>query len=259
MRSQFPCLNCFAPAFSCHALSFQRTVPVSWSLRSKGPGLGEQSLNSGPKQRSACGGLIYLPKGAATTTKRRYRMAKREVKQADSLERPQHNSFVFQETYTCSFGPEDYRSRLPEGLTQKERAKDSRLGIRDKGTSRKRGCLSGFTATKLYLWPDVMQLSVKHPRHTDAAGNPVHGSHILAQDVQHHQGYHSAIKGNELARKSRLQGRMVDWLLWLLWNEAYKTAGFQTNGKAEGLVTSAVIAAQAIPDSFSRSWTAQLQ
>ena len=33
------------------------------------------------------------------------------------------------------------------------------------------------------------------------------------------EGYHSAIKGNELGRNSRLQGRRVDWLLWLLWNE----------------------------------------
>lgn len=34
------------------------------------------------------------------------------------------------------------------------------------------------------------------------------------------------------------------------YKQAYKAAGFQTNRKAEGLVTSAVIAAQAIPDSF---------
>ena len=33
------------------------------------------------------------------------------------------------------------------------------------------------------------------------------------------EGYHSAIKGNELAKKSRLQGRRVDWLLYLLWTE----------------------------------------
>lgn len=35
------------------------------------------------------------------------------------------------------------------------------------------------------------------------------------------EGYHSAIKGNELAGKSRLQGRRVDWLLHLLWHEVY--------------------------------------
>ena len=34
------------------------------------------------------------------------------------------------------------------------------------------------------------------------------------------------------------------------YKQAYKAAGFQTNRKAEALVTSAVIAAQAIPDSF---------
>ena len=32
---------------------------------------------------------------------------------------------------------------------------------------------------------------------------------------------HSAIKGNELGRKSRLQGRRVDWLLRLLWNKVW--------------------------------------
>ena len=106
-------------------------------------------------------------------------MAKKEVNQADSLKRPQNNCFLLKENYTCSCGPGDYRSRLPEGLTQSERPKDSRLGIRDKGTSLKRGCLSGFTATKLYLWPDVMLLSLRHPKHTDAAGNPVHAAASL--------------------------------------------------------------------------------
>ena len=34
------------------------------------------------------------------------------------------------------------------------------------------------------------------------------------------------------------------------YKQAYKKAGFMTNRKAEGVLTSAVIAAQAIPDSF---------
>ncbi|KAL0029191.1 hypothetical protein WJX79_001351 [Trebouxia sp. C0005] len=71
--------------------------------------------------------------------------------------------------------------------------------------------------------------------------------------------YHSAIKGNKLANTSRLQGRRVNWLLYLLWTEvdirirykqAYKTAGFETNRKAEGVSTDAMVAAQAIPNSF---------
>ena len=78
-------------------------------------------------------------------------MAKKEVNQPGSLSKPQNNSFLCKQTYTCSFGPEDYRDRLPEVLTQQQRPKGSRLGIRDKGTSRKRGCQSGFTVIKLYL------------------------------------------------------------------------------------------------------------
>ncbi len=34
------------------------------------------------------------------------------------------------------------------------------------------------------------------------------------------------------------------------YKQAYKTAGFKTNRKAEGVLTAAVIAAQAIPNSF---------
>ncbi len=34
------------------------------------------------------------------------------------------------------------------------------------------------------------------------------------------------------------------------YKQAYNTAGFKTNRKAEGVLTDAVIAAQAIPDSF---------
>ena len=33
------------------------------------------------------------------------------------------------------------------------------------------------------------------------------------------EGFHSALKGDELAMKTRLQGRRVDWLLHMLWNE----------------------------------------
>ncbi|DBA98273.1 TPA: hypothetical protein ACH3X1_001194 [Trebouxia sp. C0004] len=59
--------------------------------------------------------------------------------------------------------------------------------------------------------------------------------------------------------KTRLQGRRVDWLLWLLWNEvylrfqckqAYKAAGFVPNRRQEQAVASAVVAAQRIPDTF---------
>jgi len=112
-------------------------------------------------------------------------MAKKEPRQPDSIKRPQKNSFLCQQTYTCSFGPEDYRSRLPEELTQKERPKNSGVGSRDNGTSRKQGCWSSFMCTQLYLWPDVMRLIVRHSQHSDAAGNLVHGSNIHEQDVKH--------------------------------------------------------------------------
>ena len=82
-------------------------------------------------------------------------MAKRELTKSDSLKRPQTNSFLYQETYTCSNGPEDCCSCLSEGLTQKRRPSDKRTGSRGKGTFRKRGCLAGFMVTHLHLWPDV--------------------------------------------------------------------------------------------------------
>ncbi|KAL0025611.1 hypothetical protein WJX79_007777 [Trebouxia sp. C0005] len=87
------------------------------------------------------------------------------------------------------------------------------------------------------------------------------------RDVEHAQqdtigaceGYHSAIKGNELAQKHRLQGRRLDWLLHELFYEvepriryksACKAADFGTNRKKEERVTAAVIAAHKIPDSY---------
>ncbi|KAA6421245.1 MAG: hypothetical protein FRX49_08731 [Trebouxia sp. A1-2] len=63
-------------------------------------------------------------------------MARSDSRQPDSIKKPQVNSFLCQQTYTCGFGPEDYCSRLPEALTQKERPKNSRVGSRDNGTSR---------------------------------------------------------------------------------------------------------------------------
>ena len=97
-------------------------------------------------------------------------MAKREVNQADSLKRPQNNSFLLKENYTCSYGPEDLQ--LDECCFADEWVR----GFRD----------------------------VPHAQQ-DTTGAC--------------EGYHSAIKGSELARKSRLQGRRVDWLLYLVWNE----------------------------------------
>ncbi|KAL0021959.1 hypothetical protein WJX79_007464 [Trebouxia sp. C0005] len=226
-----------------------------------------------------------------------YYMARSDSRQPDSIKRPQVNSFLRQQTYTCSFGPEDYRSCLPEALTQKERPKNSRVGSRD----------NGVNEADITKWMDALleKLRLEDPEWMcscimvdDAiaeinAIRAVFGPygvrvflcfwHVKRSwlknlhrtyewvrgfwDVPHAQqdttgaceGYHSAIKGNELAKKSRLQGRRVDWLLYLLWTEvdmrirykqAYKNAGFKTNRKSEGVLTDVVIAAQAIPNSF---------
>lgn len=133
-------------------------------------------------------------------------MAKKVVNQPESLSKPQNNSFLCQKTYACSFGPEDYRDRLPEVLTQQQRPTGSRLGIRGKGTSRKRGCLSGFTISQLYLWPDIAHISTKHSQHTDSAGNLVHGSGIAEQQVKHNHA-------------PAVSDRMKDWVRIQLFEE----------------------------------------
>jgi len=102
-------------------------------------------------------------------------MAKKEATQAGSLKRPQDNSFLTQETYHCSYGPQDNRSCVPEALTQKQPSQGSRVSETARGESRKHGCLSHFTASRLYLYPDVMRLSIRNSDHTDAHGNAVHG------------------------------------------------------------------------------------
>lgn len=42
--------------------------------------------------------------------------------------------------------------------------------------------------TRLYLYPDIVQLTVKHPQHTDAAGSHVHGCRIANKGVKHLHG-----------------------------------------------------------------------
>jgi len=108
----------------------------------------------------------------------------KQSNQPGSLQRPQDNSFLTQETYHCSCGPEDFSKELPDALTQ-QRAKDSRVSGKARGNSRKRGCLAQFKVTRLYCWPDVAQLSLRHAAHTDAAGNAAHGDVITAQGVKH--------------------------------------------------------------------------
>ncbi|KAL3144262.1 hypothetical protein ABBQ32_004035 [Trebouxia sp. C0010 RCD-2024] len=58
-----------------------------------------------------------------------------------------------------------------------------------------------------------MQLSVKHPRHTDAAGNPVHGSHILSQDVQHNHAPSMSYKMKEWIRSQLLDGQTTQQIM----------------------------------------------
>ena len=115
-------------------------------------------------------------------------MAKREATPAGPLKRPQDNSFLTQETYHCSYGPQDNRSCVPEALTQKQPSQGSRVSETARGESRKRGCLSQFTASRLYLYPDVMRLSIRNSDHTDAHGNAVHGCGVDAKGVKHLHG-----------------------------------------------------------------------
>ena len=134
-------------------------------------------------------------------------MAEKQSRQPDSIKRPQVNSFLCQQTYTCSFGPEDDCSRLPEALTQMERPKNSRIGSRDNGTSRKRGCLSSFMRTQLYLCSDVMRLSVRQSQHSGAAGNLVHGNNIHEQDVKHNHAPGLSQKIKDWVRSQLLDGQ----------------------------------------------------
>ncbi len=78
-------------------------------------------------------------------------MAKKEATPADSLKRPQDNSLLTQETYHCSYGPQDNISCVPEALTQKQPSQGSRVSEAARGESRKCGCLSQFIASRLYF------------------------------------------------------------------------------------------------------------
>ena len=76
-------------------------------------------------------------------------------------------------------------ARNCQTLLAQQRAKDSRVSGKARGNSIKRGCLAQFKVTRLYCWPDVAQLSLRHAAHTDAAGNAAHGDVIIAQGVKH--------------------------------------------------------------------------
>ncbi|KAL0027564.1 hypothetical protein WJX77_011083 [Trebouxia sp. C0004] len=202
-------------------------------------------------------------------------LAKTETTPAGSLKRPQDNSFLTQEAYLCSYGPQDNRSCA----TRCARSADTKAAF-----SREVFGIYGTTGVRVFLcfwhvkrswlknlhrkcpWSlqHVMFLHMKS--HADALGpldraarassskcmtllrkscaDHAEQTDFVAyfhktwghkpdewvrgvRDVPHAQqdttaaceGYHSAIKGNELAGKSRLQGRRVDWLLHLLWHE----------------------------------------
>ena len=105
--------------------------------------------------------------------------------QPGTLKRPQANSFVKQQTFHCSCGPEDFSSLAPEALTQQHVHDSSRVSAKARGNSRKRGCLFQFKATTLYCWPEIVQLSPRHAEHTNAAGSPAHGQNITEQGVRY--------------------------------------------------------------------------
>ena len=52
---------------------------------------------------------------------------------------------------------------------------------------------------QLYLWPEFMQIGIRHAQHTAAAGNHVHGSSIPEQEVKHNHA-------------PSLSHRMKDWV-----------------------------------------------
>ncbi len=140
-------------------------------------------------------------------------MAKKEATPAGSLKRPQDNSFLTQETYHCSYGPQDNRSSVPEALTHKQPSQGSRVSETARGESRKRGCLSQLTASRLYLYPDVMRLSIRHPDHTDAKGNPVHGCGVDAKGVKHLHGPALSQTMKDWVRTSLLNGSTTQQIL----------------------------------------------
>ena len=127
---------------------------------------------------------LVPPAGEGNRGQTQYWLAKREKNEAGSLKRPQVNSFLVQDTYHCSYGPEDFRGCLPEALTQKDRPANSRVTKKDRGQSCKRGCLQQFTISKLYDYSEVAQLSMKHSEHTDKASNVAHGSSLAAQGIR---------------------------------------------------------------------------
>ena len=156
IRSHFPCLNWFC---SCFQLLSPFDVKTPFSGRFDQ--LGDQALTAGSNKvqpvAEACisaerfsdfykgcsrccwcccycfakfADSGYCCQGDVSEETPRTVWPRREVKQANSLKRTHNNSLPFQETYTCIFGPEDYRSGFPEALTQKERFKDMRLSIK---------------------------------------------------------------------------------------------------------------------------------
>ena len=132
--------------------------------------------------------VLMCTTGESLRGSTRYYLAKKEIKSAESLKRPQNNSFPSQETYHCSYGPQDHRNCLPEILVQPGRIKDSRASNKTKGNSCRRGCLASFVSSILYLSPDITQLTIRHEEHTDAAGHHVHGCHMVGKGVKHLHG-----------------------------------------------------------------------
>ena len=140
--------------------------------------------------------------GECSRAQTTYYISKQEVNKPNSLKRPKSDSFLSRKVYHCSYGPQDHRGCLPETATQQHRSKGSRVSKTEKGQSCKRGCLQQFTVTHLYEHVDVAQLLIRHPDHTDAAGNLVHGSGLTAEGVKH---LHAPALSEDIKHWTRIQ------------------------------------------------------
>ena len=112
-----------------------------------------------------------------------------------------------------SLPPPKKASCVPEALTQKQPSQGSRVSETARGESRKRGCLSQFTASRLYLYPDVMRLSIRHSDHTDAHGNAVHGCGVDAKGVKHLHGPALSQTMKDWVRTSLFNGSTIQRIL----------------------------------------------
>jgi hypothetical protein len=93
------------------------------------------------------------------------------------LKKPRAGDRLSEVTYWCVYGPGDtrrFKNAIVNRTVKPKKGFGSRISAREGGPSKRRGCCCHIIAKKLYLWPELTQITY-YSAHVDKDGHPCHG------------------------------------------------------------------------------------